>query len=197
MDNQIENQVEVQPKKQKSGKGLIALVVVLVLLVLGLGGYIAYDKVFTKESEKTEEPTQTETQVKNITVEENVDTAEYYQSHSESLTKDVWKTYKQNWEEIEAKCDGTIGGELYEIILNNDSTYEYHHHLICGGGQNQIGTYTLENNILTLVCNPDKSEQCGSQKVFQKSGNGTLTNNEGLILNKVTKEEIFYFVNEE
>ena len=69
MDNQIENQVEVQPKKQKSGKGLIPVVVILVLLVLGLVGYIVYDKVFTNE---IKEPDKTE--IKEETVKsENLD----------------------------------------------------------------------------------------------------------------------------
>ena len=68
MDNQIENQVEVQPKNQKSGKGLIPVVVILVLIVLGLGGYIVYDKVVTKE---TKEPEKTETQVEDNTLEES------------------------------------------------------------------------------------------------------------------------------
>ena len=64
MENQIENQVQVQPKNQKSGKGLIVVIVILVLLVLGLGGYIVYDKVLTKgtnEPEKAENKLETST----------------------------------------------------------------------------------------------------------------------------------------
>ena len=54
MENQTENQVETQPKNQKSGKGKTVAIIILVSLVLGLGGYIAYDKVFTKETKEIE-----------------------------------------------------------------------------------------------------------------------------------------------
>lgn len=49
MNNQIQNQVEVQPQNKKAGKGKTFAIVILVLLVLGLGGYIAYDKIFNNE----------------------------------------------------------------------------------------------------------------------------------------------------
>ena len=43
MDNQFENQVEVQPKKQKSGKGLSIIIIVLLLVCCGALGYFAYN----------------------------------------------------------------------------------------------------------------------------------------------------------
>ena len=59
----MNNQFEVQQKNQKSGKGLIAVIIILVLLVLGLGGYIVYDKMLTKESTGTKDSETTETKV--------------------------------------------------------------------------------------------------------------------------------------
>ena len=129
---------------ENKSTGKTVVIIILTILLIGALGYIIYDKVIVQ---KHEEPTPTETKIEDNVVEDTTveaNTTEYYQAHSESLTKDVWQTYNQNWEEIETKCDGTIGGELYEIILNNDNTYEYYHHLICGGGQKQIGTYTIE-----------------------------------------------------
>ena len=70
MDNQIENQVEVRPQNKKSGKGLILVVVILVLLVLGLCGYIVYDKVFNKE---TNEHEKIETKVEEKAKLESID----------------------------------------------------------------------------------------------------------------------------
>ena len=55
MDN--ENQVV----KQKSNKGLVVLIIILILIVLGLSGYLVYDKFITKDDTKTNEVTQKET----------------------------------------------------------------------------------------------------------------------------------------
>ena len=41
-------------EKEKNNKGLIALVIVLVVLVLGLGGYIVYDKVLSRGGKQTD-----------------------------------------------------------------------------------------------------------------------------------------------
>lgn len=38
-------------EKNKGNKGLVGLVVVLIIMVLGLGGYIVYDKVLDKDKE--------------------------------------------------------------------------------------------------------------------------------------------------
>ena len=66
-------EITSQPKKKKNNKGLI---VVLVLIILGLGGYITYDKVlkdklFTKEENTTKE------EVKNNNVEKTDNKKEY------------------------------------------------------------------------------------------------------------------------
>ena len=45
-------------EKEKNNSGLIALVIVLFLLVLGLGGYIVYDKVLSYNSTKQNDNTQ-------------------------------------------------------------------------------------------------------------------------------------------
>lgn len=55
MVNQMEN--------SKKGKGMLVVIIVLVLLVLGLSGYIVYDKIFTKENERTKEPVKAENKV--------------------------------------------------------------------------------------------------------------------------------------
>ena len=70
MDNQIENQVEVQPQNKKSGKGKTVAIIILVILLLGAVGYIAYDKVFMK---KTKGPEKTETKVEEKSKLESID----------------------------------------------------------------------------------------------------------------------------
>ena len=42
--------------EKKSNKGIIVVLVILILAVLGLGGYIVYDKFFTKDEVKKYEP---------------------------------------------------------------------------------------------------------------------------------------------
>ena len=39
--------------EKKNGKGLIVAIVILSILVLGLGGYIVYDKVISNNNTKT------------------------------------------------------------------------------------------------------------------------------------------------
>ena len=46
-------------EKNKKNKGLIVAIVILILLVLGLSGYIVYDKVLKEEPVKVEEPKET------------------------------------------------------------------------------------------------------------------------------------------
>ena len=39
-------------------KGMLVLLIVLILLVLGMGGYLVYDKILSKEDKKQEEQTE-------------------------------------------------------------------------------------------------------------------------------------------
>ena len=85
MDNQIKNQVEVQPKNQKRGKGKTVAIVILLILLLGAIGYITYDKALNKETENYKNEVQdlkkqlnslkTENeQIKNSTTEQSTNT---------------------------------------------------------------------------------------------------------------------------
>ena len=52
---------------KKSNKGLIILIVLLILIVLGLSGYIVYDKFITKDEVKDNAPTNKESKEVSIT----------------------------------------------------------------------------------------------------------------------------------
>lgn len=57
--------------EKKSNKGLICLVIILIVLVLGLGGYIVYDKVLNVEKESNkEQEKQNENKTEDILSEE-------------------------------------------------------------------------------------------------------------------------------
>ena len=45
----------MEKEKRNNNGGLIALIIVLFLLVLGLGGYIVYDKVLSSTNDKKDE----------------------------------------------------------------------------------------------------------------------------------------------
>ena len=55
----------------QENNGLIVLVVILCLMVLGLGGYIAYDKVLNNNSTKQNDNTQSSTANNNVVDENN------------------------------------------------------------------------------------------------------------------------------
>ena len=55
-------------ENKKNGTGKTVAIVILVLLVLGLGGYIVYDKTMTKESSESDGTVQTEKKVEEPTL---------------------------------------------------------------------------------------------------------------------------------
>lgn len=67
--NEVNNGV-----KQKNSKGLVILIVILVIAVISLAGYIVYDKINNKESDKEI----TETKKDNISTKENENKKEDY-----------------------------------------------------------------------------------------------------------------------
>ena len=50
-NSSIEKEVEKNMEEKKNNKGLVWLIVILIILVLGLVGYIVYDKVILNTSE--------------------------------------------------------------------------------------------------------------------------------------------------
>lgn len=104
-------------ENQKNNSGLIALVIVLFLLVLGLGGYIVYDKVLSNKETPTNDITNDVTS-ENTTVEEKLpEWAEYLLK--QNITE--IKVYNRNLESFEAGKDcpepETITKEQFSSII--------------------------------------------------------------------------------
>ena len=57
-------------EEKKSNRGIIALLVILALIVIGLGGYLIYDKVYTKDRPEEEEKKE---ETPNTPVKESLD----------------------------------------------------------------------------------------------------------------------------
>ena len=64
-------------ENQKNNTGLIVLVIVLFLLVLGLGGYIVYDKVLSNKETPVNEPTNNVPSNNDVVEEQLPEWAEY------------------------------------------------------------------------------------------------------------------------
>lgn len=74
----IEKGVEEKLKNQKNNSGLIALVIVLFLLVLGLGGYLLYDKVLSSKTIApiNDDVTNNQSVVTNVTLQNKEEVTE-------------------------------------------------------------------------------------------------------------------------
>ena len=94
MDNNIENNqnivTPIEPKK-KGNKGLI---VFLILIILGLCGYITYDKVLKDKLFTKEEPKKTEKKKEDNTINDNKQTEEYKIEISDDHDHYVKKEHK-------------------------------------------------------------------------------------------------------
>lgn len=102
MDN---NEVIV---KQKSNKGLIVVIIILIIMVLGLCGYIVYDKYITKEEPKTNEITTTDT-IKTDTTEVNNTTNTI---DKEQVLREITKVYEEAFDEF---SKGTLDDENKDL----------------------------------------------------------------------------------
>lgn len=89
-------------ENKKNSKGLIVLVIILIICILGLGGYIVYDKLSTK-------PTQTTDNTKSSTTKplDNDNDYDKIDSYDITLNNNKHKIYYK-----------------YKIVNSNDNNYE-------------------------------------------------------------------------
>lgn len=146
-------------EENKSSVGIAVLITVLVMLVLGLGGYIIYEKV---SSNKTNEPTIDE-EDKNVDQKDQTDDKDKTedktnepnnsQTNTSVSLKDVVGEYTYS-----KKCE-TVSGPTNEveynttksyIILKNDNTFEIHDATYCQTSTAYKGKYTLNGNKIVL-----------------------------------------------
>ena len=119
--------------EQENTKNNTWLIIILILLVLGLTGYIVYDKVLSKEEVPTEEI--------NVEVTEKGE-------NKKNIFKDIIGKYYYS--------DGIYpcGAEEYtELVLNQDGTFKYNRSGACAEGERMEGTYALTENKIKLYNN--------------------------------------------
>lgn len=136
-------------ENNKNSKGLIVLVIILIICILGLGGYIVYDKILNKPTPTTDNTKSSTT--KPINNESEYDKITSYDITLNSNNHKIYYKYKivagnDNYEDIElAKENGEyIYNELHtEIYLDNNKIND------------TIIYYDNENNIINAK---DKKE---------------------------------------
>lgn len=146
-------------EENKSSVGIAVIITVLVMLVLGLGGYIIYEKV---SSNKTNDPTideenknvdQKDQTDDNDKTEDKTNEPNNSQTNTSVSLKDVVGEYTYS-----KKCE-TVSGPTNEveynttksyIILKNDNTFEIHDATYCQTSTAYKGKYTLNGNKIVL-----------------------------------------------
>ncbi len=130
-------------------KGLISIIIILAILVVGLGGYIVYDKVFVEtehSAEKNENETSNKKENKKEETSNNVVESE---PNTEVGNSSKVQTAKQ-------KCTGTYYGassatETYKYVLNEDGTFTADF----GGVSGTTGVYVITDNTISLIGKKD------------------------------------------
>lgn len=113
----------------KKAKYLVTTIVILSILVVGLGGYIAYDKLIVKDTVKTE------TEKKNNNNEKTTSQVAEEKENSKDCSTTV-------------RCYGTyyVNGDINDLkyVLNEDGTYKVE-------GKEDFGVFTINENTITFL----------------------------------------------
>ena len=114
--------------KQKSSKGLVVFVVILILLVLGLAGYIVYDKCIAKDSkpktvDKKDNTVENKNQEDKIIEYVSVDEKEYLklnENNTYDLKYRIGADSKEKSGNYKTTDNGYLLDEKYNAIVTND-----------------------------------------------------------------------------
>lgn len=116
--------------KQKSNKGVTILLIVIIIILLGLSGYLAYDKFMVKDTKPavndTTKTTDTATSVDSINKEISKERGEYYikvdSSTRENFYNKTLGTFLINDEKKEVRFNELKGEEpVFELMIGDKS----------------------------------------------------------------------------
>ena len=133
-------------------KGLIGVIVVLSILVVGLGSFIAYDKVLATTNSKDNTTSEKESKNEKEQDSENETNPEEVESDTNETVTD--NTGSQTT--TVPKCTGTYYGalsatETYKYTLNADGTFSADF----GGVSGTTGVYVINDNTISLIGKKD------------------------------------------
>ena len=121
--------------EEQKNKSLV-LIVILFLLVLGLGGYIVYDKVLSNK-----EVTQTENKVE--------DNAQLDKTNIKSYSyNDIKGAYEYTGQKVYDESRNVNITPEYKLYLYENGMFYYNYNTQPGGGK--IGNYIINNNTIIL-----------------------------------------------
>ena len=123
------------------------IIIILAILVLGLGGYLVYDKVLVKEE-------------KDDNVEEKVEKEEKVYTYEEI----AGRYYAENDAEIE-EMPGLM--DRFYLILGDDGTFTYAYRRESHGGV--IGNYMINGNVITLNYIATTNNGAGIGEIIDKT----------------------------
>ena len=154
MENQIENQVQVQPKNQKSGKGKNVAIIILIILLLGAIGYISYDKFMNKNDNETT----IQNYKNNIkTLKNEIETLKSNNSNAitnNPLSGFVGKYAYEGTEEfdsVEKYADHPKKGIVAKLEIKEDGTGTYTGGMLMGDVEDAKGNITINKNKIYLL----------------------------------------------
>ena len=125
----------MENNENKNSKGLLILIVVFSLIVLGLGGWIVYDKVINKEEPKQEEKDNNEnSDLKDESNDENIELNKIYEQFkkgndsnaivSHTKTKVICYSMNDDGSEYEDECEVPMTEYKYGNYLIKYVTYD-------------------------------------------------------------------------
>ena len=138
---------------EKNNKGLIVLVAILSVIILGLVGYIAYDKISVND--------ENENIVDNNKEEDN----SQIEANDDEITADLQAYYskfsgKYGFGVKTTQCNGTdefAGMGFGDLEIRTDGTATYFSGMNCGGGYLNEGKYYIAGDNKIYLIN----DKCG------------------------------------
>ena len=141
-------------------------IIIMAIIILGLGGYIAYDKLYTKELKPEETKEEKKEEIKEV--EENVDVQDGY-VYNEKKVKDGdgcsnYKEFELNYEVAIPKINSskTNAIKLNEVIMKK---YKDKLNIFLNGtmgGYNVSYKYIVKDNVIYINVNESSAGRCSS-----------------------------------
>lgn len=162
---------------EKKNTALVITIIFLILIILGLGGYLVYDKVINKEIDAN-------TDKNEITEKENIEASdknEITEQESNEAINNLVGNYRYSFTHEETDTE-----YVQELQLKEDNTFIMSVSFFAGSGYE--GTYTVNNGILKL----NSTKSYGSDACYYNKNetfNYEITSSGTLLGNVVTLSE--------
>lgn len=146
-------------------------IVILLVVILGLGGYLVYDKVLVKETEDAD-------------VEEKVEVLEEEKIYTyEELAGNYYYEKDAEVEEMPGLMD------RFYLVLGKDGTFTYAHRRDTQSGV--IGNYMIDGNVITLNYIATTNNGAGIGEILDKTHTLIINEDKSITDENVDLNSIF------